>query len=299
MLTAYSDSTQAPRYPAFDAAIDRIKHAEIAERYRHKRKGKPFSFNEHRVKLLTHIAFYRYGPILPDNDEGRNFVFAVAVHLVDPERIRQWLDEAAPWYDEDDADALIRRIARKGYRYSGPKLAKFLGLTFEDLSGPAGDRTIGRVNAIDAPPAFIAEVRARRLARKRERDRLWQANRRRAAGAVPRERSASRLKPWELLGFKCRRTWERHGKPGVANASSSILAWPQRRRACDTPSKRLGPRGGRAGASRWGIGLADTFQTCLMALVVTNCLAADDADRCLATATLLANQYPDAGGWRQ
>jgi len=57
------------------------------------------------------------------------------------------------------------------------------------------------------------------------------------------------------------------------------------------------------GGCRWDISLADTFQTCLTALVVTNRLDAADAERCLATATMLANRSADRGvvpmSWRR
>ena len=72
MLTVYSDSTQAPHFPAFDAAIERIKHAEIAERYRRKTKREPFSVRRaprrgadaHRLRSIrADLAGQRRGQI--------------------------------------------------------------------------------------------------------------------------------------------------------------------------------------------------------------------------------------------
>jgi hypothetical protein len=44
----------------------------------------------------------------------------------------------------------------------------------------------------------------------------------------PREQSFSRTKPWEAAGFRCRRTWERHGKPmsQIRGQYASLLLTP-------------------------------------------------------------------------
>jgi hypothetical protein len=60
----------------------------------------------------------------------------------------------------------------------------------------------------------------------RERERMLgrkrQAKWRRTNCATPRAESASRTKPWLAAGYKCRSTWERHGKmPKVRNAHTS------------------------------------------------------------------------------
>jgi hypothetical protein len=55
--------------------------------------------------------------------------------------------------------------------------------------------------------------KAEREKNRKEKHRLVEQARRRANGSKPREQSYSRTKPWEAAGFRCRRTWERHGKP--------------------------------------------------------------------------------------
>jgi hypothetical protein len=59
--------------------------------------------------------------------------------------------------------------------------------------------------------------KAERMRQRKEKQRLAEEDRRRAAGAKPREQylaaAVSRTKPWEAAGFRSRRTWERHGKP--------------------------------------------------------------------------------------
>jgi hypothetical protein len=65
---------------------------------------------------------------------------------------------------------------------------------------------IWTIGAYDVPKAV-------RIKRRKEKDRLAAQVRRRANGSKSHEQSFSRTKPWEAAGFRCRRTWERHGKP--------------------------------------------------------------------------------------
>jgi hypothetical protein len=52
------------RIGSLDPETQRLKRAEIAERYR--RKHKPFSFAELRVEEITRLARHRHGPELPE-----------------------------------------------------------------------------------------------------------------------------------------------------------------------------------------------------------------------------------------
>jgi hypothetical protein len=64
----------------------------------------------------------------------------------------------------------------------------------------------------------IAEARARREARRRERDRNWRRARRRAGGMVAREiyecNSITKREPWKAFDWS-RRTWERARQTGT------------------------------------------------------------------------------------
>jgi hypothetical protein len=103
-------------------------HAKIARKYR-----RPFSFRDRRVEEIECVAFGLYdGDILPNDEKGRRFVFALANHLGEATRIRIMLANHAPWYDEDDADELIRRVERKRTQWSADSLAKFLGVTYAE-----------------------------------------------------------------------------------------------------------------------------------------------------------------------
>jgi hypothetical protein len=237
------------RIGSSDPEIQNLKHAEIDRRYERQRKRRrnrdPFNYNEQRVQKLERLAHHRYGSTLPETDVGRNFVFAIAVHMIDAKtdridvtRVRQLIDELAPWYDEDDTDRLIARIARKHYRLKGEKLAALLKITFEEMQTCDLFDVMG-VTTATAPPEVVAEVLAQRRERKRFRDRNWQAKRRRATGALPREQSAERRKPWKLLGISRRTYYRRRG----TNSSTCILSGGVRRgnSATCTPRKPLGP----------------------------------------------------------
>jgi hypothetical protein len=56
-----------------------------------------------------------------------------------------------------------------------------------------------------------------------EKDRKRKEKRRRKDGAKPREQSISRTKPWLAAGYRCRRTWERHGKPVADSSEPSLI----------------------------------------------------------------------------
>jgi hypothetical protein len=180
-------------------------HAKIARKYK-----RLFSLRDRRVEDIEHLARCHYSDALPDDARGRRFVFALANHMRDATRIRIMISNYAPWYPEDDADDLIRRVERRPTKWSADSLAKFLKVTYAEHT----KYRLGTIGAVDVPKQ---ERKRRRQEKYRERkralDRAWQAKQRRANGATPRAESASRTKPWLAAGFKTRRTWERHGKP--------------------------------------------------------------------------------------
>jgi len=220
--TLPTQQSAAERYPHFTACTERIEHNA-------RRKPKiPWEYNDEVVDELDRLAQWRFGGTeLPDNEQGEKFALIVASHLREPVRIRRVLGEIAPWYDEDEVEKLTRRVTLKQYRWRAATIAKWLNVTWAEHEA-LGLRLI---DATDRPASVSAAERAERTARKRERDRRKQQRLRRERGAKPRAayeaESLSQTQPWKLLGYKCRRTWERHGKPmpesGVASASPSIL----------------------------------------------------------------------------
>jgi hypothetical protein len=188
------------------------KHRIVAHRYR---VGSRFVFdlNSERLDELHRLAQHRYGDTLPDNDEGERFVFVMAHHIGEPNRVREFLDNIAPWYDEDDADRLIKSVAQKCLRWKTDTLAspKWLNVSYAERQR-LGLRTIG---AFDMPKK---ERAALRRGNARERRRELKRRRRRANGMRPRVQyeteSLSRTKPWETAGVS-RATWYRRRETSV------------------------------------------------------------------------------------
>ncbi|MCW2200440.1 hypothetical protein M2227_002530 [Bradyrhizobium elkanii] len=186
------------------------RHNEIARRHSNRRGERQFSFATKRIAELKRLFAARYGSQLPDDDAGRDDAFVMANHLAHgPDagrRISLWLGLAAPWMPSDEAEALIARVLRKPLRWRADTMAKRLNLMAAERQR-LGITTIGAVD-VD---------KAERLAKRKERAKLRQQQRRRDAGATTRAdyeaQSLSRTKPWEALGMS-RRTWYRLGKPG-------------------------------------------------------------------------------------
>jgi hypothetical protein len=186
------------------------RHRAIADRYRRKRKH--FDYNTKRLDELERLAKHRYGGTLPE-------CFAYVIQTV-----------------------------ANGRRWKSDTLAspKWLNVSYAERQA-LGLMTIG---AFDVPKKEREALRRERYRpRKRTLDRAYRQRRRRANGAKPRAQyeaeSASRTKPWLAAGFRCRRTWERHGKPSEAVSQvrrAPILSYSGERRTCDTSRQRLAPK---------------------------------------------------------
>jgi hypothetical protein len=138
-------------------------HWEIALRYRRPRK--PYVFAEERLDELIRLARYRHADVLPVSAEGERFVFVVAHHLPEPKGIRQYIAEAAPWYDEDDAARLIGKVTQKRYRFGADKLAsrEWLAVTLAERQALGqDDRRLRRAaeRAREAPPRALPTAQA-------------------------------------------------------------------------------------------------------------------------------------------
>ena len=294
---AFTDSLDT-RLASRDRETQRLKHKEIRERYRRKRK--PFIFTDKRVEELQRLAHDRHGDTLPDNDEGRDFVFAIAAHLIEPKRIRRWLDEAAPWFDEDDADELVVRITRKRYRFRAAKLGQLLAVTWAEQT----HLELDTITAIDTPPQVIAAARAQRRARQRERGRAWQERQRRKQGRKPRTQyeaeSKSRTKPWEAEGMS-RATWYRKNRETTVSITIltsgkridtpiSSSRKPRRSRPTTTPRKHQNHESSVAKATVPSAPrLTLITSTPIVLITPLRPCNADDADRRLATAIMVAS----------
>jgi hypothetical protein len=116
-----------------------------------------------------------------------------------------WCERWAPHVSRDEATEIVRHV-----RAGSPSLiaddivGKILRLSYADRLR-LKIRTIGSFDADKALREKLAK------ARRRERDRLRAAEKRKANGATPRANSLSQTKPWQEMGIS-RRTYERRQK---------------------------------------------------------------------------------------
>jgi hypothetical protein len=214
-------------------SVDPVK-AKAARRYelvrhyareaRQKRKHGVLALprDHRRFSELEKTYGWRYGTTLPDDDAGREDFEIAAHHLWsrrwDRERhIHIWAAKWCPWLSRDDVEAAIDTVAANPRKFSAATLGKLLRLT-------DAERTALGITTIRAFDVSWAEM----VARRRERDRQYRANRRLAERAS-RPAPLSQTKPWEAEGIS-RATWYRRQKaadetnPVGSKLSESIAA---------------------------------------------------------------------------
>jgi hypothetical protein len=145
-----------------------------------------------------------------------------------PTRIREWLHRVgAPIFDNLEIHIAAELAKRRDRLARADDLAEILDLKYADRQRLA----VCTIGAVDVSKR---ERAAARKQRKRERDRIRAAIKRRKRGAVSREEylaeSLSRTRPWEREGIS-RSTWERRRR---------------RRDASPSPPQRVIPRDGLA-----------------------------------------------------
>jgi hypothetical protein len=195
---------------AVEADRQAARHVEIARKYK-RRERKPVNFATFRIAELRRLFVARYGRILPDDDAGRDDARIMAHHLArltNPERrITSFLELQAPWMTAAEIRSLIAKVIAKPLRWRADRLAVRLNL-HEAERHRLGITTIGAVD-VD---------RLERLARRKQRARHRDQQRRRAQGAKPRTEyeahALTRTKPWQALGLS-RASWYRAGKPAA------------------------------------------------------------------------------------
>jgi len=190
-----------------------------------------------RLKHITTLLKDRCPRGLPDDDAGREYLFELLLVISTvshgdikmPYTIRAW----APWMLPNEATQLIDQINRIPiwHRWrTGKELGKHLRLT-------NGERERMKLWSIWPYNMSKAELHRQRRAKDRERKRqLRQARGNKSRKEWLADNSVSRTKPWERAGFKCRRTWERHGKPAAPGAAGDEW-W----RNSKLPDERLEP----------------------------------------------------------
>jgi hypothetical protein len=161
-----------------------------------------------RLGDLKRLLRWRYGPILPDDDAGRDdlrlLLLTISMGQGDWTKLKNTIEVWAPWMDADEALQVIDEINRTPDYLRKPK-ARSLGEKLRLLNHERqalGIRTIAPVDMTDE------QMEEQRKAKKRAR----QLRRRRAKGSKPREiylaNSLTKDKPWEADGVS-RATWFR------------------------------------------------------------------------------------------
>jgi len=195
-----------------------------------KKPAKPFSRPRKRLRELERIISGRHGCV-PDTDDADLYLKPVVncFHVIAASRDRDvsvdgimklfwfWCEEKAPHVDRGQATAMVHS------ELEGPP-----ELIADDIAGKAVrlpyaerlERTITTIGSFDADKAMRTKLAKDR---RRERDRLNAAEKRRANGATPRDvyeaNSLSRTRPWEAEGIS-RSTYDRRRKKAAAQAGA-------------------------------------------------------------------------------
>jgi hypothetical protein len=172
-----------------ETPAQQARHREIAIEQR-RRQRKPSSPKKNvRICDLERIYADRYGPVLPDDDAGRDDLFVMANHLAHLDapdrRISAFVRRCAPWHGDDNTAELIEAVIAKPLKWRADKLAQRLGLDYATRTR-LGITTIG---AIDCKKAKRGRLRGKRAATR-------EMERRAKAGAKPHALSAEQTKPW-------------------------------------------------------------------------------------------------------
>jgi hypothetical protein len=174
-----------------------------------------------RLGDVRRLLRHRYGPVLPDDDAGREdlreLLLPISLGNYAGKKMRKAIELWARWLPQDEAELLIADIER-----TEPKLRRRTGKDLGErmrLTNAERERLrLWTIAACDVTAEERVECR-----KQKERDR--KRRRRAANGSRPRAEyeanSISRTKPWIAEGYNCRRTWERHrNKANVASASA-------------------------------------------------------------------------------
>jgi hypothetical protein len=204
------------------------------------RQAHAFDINHQRRRDIAKLVVQRHGSLAKaPADLRKKYAIAAAWHCPDDSERRflmvKWHREAgtpALRSTMDRIDAILEKNPAR--RIKADTLAKYLHIS-------DAERTALKITTIGAHDVPKAE----RQKRRKEKRRLADKARRRALGAKAHELSICQTKPWIAAGFRCRRTWERHGKPVAAPRHNCrkyllyILASNLRHPAEELP--RMGP----------------------------------------------------------
>jgi hypothetical protein len=162
-----------------------------------------------RVRLgdVKRVMRDRYGRELPDDDAGREDLGELLA-LSLPKNCMNVVETWAPWMPDTEAEMFINSIVRADTDTSPKALGKRLRLTNAEREHLG----VWQILPCDLTKEELAQ---QKRAKKRARDQA----RRRQSGAVPRENSVMRRKPWVPESVS-RATWYRNLPKANAETSS-------------------------------------------------------------------------------
>jgi hypothetical protein len=174
-----------------------------------------------RTCQLERYLRLRYGPVLPDDDAGREDLVIALNHIAhnrtDPGGkmlgfVRRW----APWMPPAEAGDLVDFILKKPRKYTPAKLGELLRLTEEERE------------IIDSTTIWAFDVAAESMkAKAKQKDREYQKAKR-DANRSGRQRGRPKSegpKPWEAAGYSNPRSYYRHkakSQSGTKNESEAL-----------------------------------------------------------------------------
>lgn len=168
-----------------------------------------------RLRDLQILFRDRWGDRLPDDDAGRGDA-ELALHHIAPfrleprRRMREWLAAWAPWMTSVEAAAMIECVIAQPRPLRADTLAAKLNLH-------AADRARLKITTIGA----VDQPKEKRIADRKERDRLAKAAARRARGVIPITHALSRRRPWLAEGIS-RAAWYRRKARSETTTSTAL-----------------------------------------------------------------------------
>jgi hypothetical protein len=199
---------------------------------------KPEVMRRLRLGDLRRYCRHRYGPVLPDDDAGRetltDLLLPISLGPTPAKIMANVIEVTAPWMNADAAQKLVDEIMQMPEGERRPN-AKVLG---KRLNVTNAERERLRLWTMRPADMTDAQMAAWRKAKERAR----KQRKRQQAGAASRKAwlaaSLTKQKPWKIEAI-CRRTWERRRqKPPVAGPSATRLSTTAEQPATLRPAAR-------------------------------------------------------------
>ena len=254
------------------------KPLTAASRVRSKRRRSPEMFRRRRLGDIRRLLDWCCGPILPDADDGREYLtdllFAMSLGRNPRAGMMQTVRDRAPWLTEDEAadhiDCILK-LPAKGRRSTAEEIGQSLRVINEERER----LRLWTIRPVDMTDEQLAE-------QKKAKDRARE-NRKRAR--VPRDawlekNNLSKQQPWKAKNMSRASWYRRKAETGVSQEKESITrtdlshgapdaakgtgkgrdtrARPPRARLHLLPSPHLNQNGGLAALMRGTASQSDT-----------------------------------------